>query len=81
MDLNKNSERRRTGSSRVKKCTKKLKKESKSSTNRSHGSCTEANFNQAFVTGTVLDNHLILKEIFGYLSPADLKSCCEVNEF
>ncbi|CAG7659423.1 unnamed protein product, partial [Allacma fusca] len=71
----------RTGSSHFKKCTKKLKQESKSSKNTSRDRCTEDNFNQTFVTGTALDNHLILKEIFGYLSPADLKSCCEVNEF
>ncbi|CAG7647727.1 unnamed protein product [Allacma fusca] len=80
MDPKKNSKVRRIGSSHFKKCTKKLQQESKSSKNGSRES-TEDNFNRTFVTGTALDNHLILKEIFGYLSPADLKSCCEVNEF
>ncbi|CAG7815092.1 unnamed protein product [Allacma fusca] len=34
---------------------------------------------KSVVAGTALDNHVILNEIFGYLSPPDLKSLPEVE--
>ncbi|CAG7828206.1 unnamed protein product, partial [Allacma fusca] len=68
------------GSNHLLKSKKNLKQETERSKSKSQESCEVEIVKESVVPGTALDNHLILNEIFGYLSPPDLKRCCEVNE-
>ncbi|CAG7786382.1 unnamed protein product [Allacma fusca] len=76
MDRNKNIKRSHASLSQFVK-SENSNQESKRSKNNL--SC-ELEINETVVAGTAFDNHLILKEIFAYLNPGDLRICCEVSK-
>ncbi|CAG7785210.1 unnamed protein product [Allacma fusca] len=80
MDPNENFKVSPTGSQNFQPLEKKSKKETEESESTLEESDQMGSFNTTVIAGTVFDNIVILKEIFGYLSPTDLKTCCDVNE-
>ncbi|CAG7830811.1 unnamed protein product [Allacma fusca] len=78
MDLNKNFQGSHTSRNQFETSGNSIRANKRS---KNKVSCElEIKINETVVPGTAFDNHLILTEIFGYLSPGDLRNCCKVSK-